>query len=126
MTTVLTATALLALVFGLGQLLIPVPLLGIFGVQLDTNAELFARAQGGAYLGFAIANWQVRASDLRAQRAVVLADLVVALTGLGISLYAISVGQGNALMWIWVVAFAVFGTWQAYALTRAGGGRPAA
>jgi hypothetical protein len=115
---VLAATAVLALVFGLGQLLIPVPLLGIFGVKLDVNAELFARAQGAAYLGYAVANWQARMTDLRMQRAVVMADLIVAVAGLLISLYAIQLGNGNSLMWIWVIAFAIFGAWQAYALWR--------
>lgn len=116
MNAVLTATAALALVFGLAQLLVPGPVLAIFGVKLDVNAELFARAQGAAYLGYAVFNWQVRGSDLRAQRAAVLADLFVAVAGALISLYAISLGQGNALMWIWVVAFVVFGAWQAWAL----------
>lgn len=118
MDPVLTATAVLALVFGIGQLLAPGMLLSIFGVTLDTNADLFARALGGAYLGYAVANWQVRASDERAKRAVVLADLVVAVSGLLISLYSISLGRGNALMWIWAVVFVIFGAWQAFALSR--------
>jgi hypothetical protein len=117
---VLTATGALALVFGLGQLLIPTPLLGIFGVALDPTAELFARAQGGAYLGYAVTNWQVRGGDPRSQRAVVLADLIVAVTGLVFSVYSLMVGYGNALIWIWVIAFAAFGAWQAYVLWRPG------
>ncbi len=115
---VLTATAALALVFGLGQLLVPVPLLGIFGVRLDVTAELFARAQGAAYLGYAVFNWQVRASDLRAQRAAVIADLFIAVSGLIISVYSLVQGYGNALIWIWIVAFVIFGAWQAYTLAR--------
>lgn len=118
MRAVLSATAALALIFGIGQLLIPGLLLSIFGVALDRNADLFARALGGAYLGYAAFNWQVRNSDLAAQRAAVLADLIVAVSGLLISLYAISLGNGNALMWIWVAVFAVFGAWQAYVLAR--------
>jgi hypothetical protein len=117
-TAVLSATAVLALLFGIGQLLIPGLLLSTFGVSLDVNADLFARALGGAYLGYAVFNWQVRGSDVRAQRAAVLADLVVALSGVIISLYAISLGNGNALMWIWVAVFLVFGAWQAYVLSR--------
>jgi hypothetical protein len=120
-TAVLGATAVLALVFGLAQLIIPVPVLGIFGVKLDVNAELFARAQGAAYLGYAVANWQARTADLRMQRAIALADLIVAVAGALISLYAISLGNGNSLMWIWVVAFVVFGAWQAYALSASRG-----
>ena len=118
MNAVLTATAALALVFGLGQLLIPVPLLGIFGVRLDTTAELFARAQGGAYLGYAVFNWLVRGSDAGAQRAAVLADLIVAVTGALISLYTLLVGNGNALILVWVILFAAFAVWQAYVLWR--------
>lgn len=118
MGTVLAATAVLALVFGLAQLLVPGPVLAIFGVKLDANAELFARAQGAAYLGYAAFNWMARGSDLRAQRAALVADLFVAVAGAAISLYAISLGNGSALMWIWVIAFVAFAAWQAYALTR--------
>jgi hypothetical protein len=116
--TVLGATALLALVFGLAQLLVPGPVLAIFGVKLDVNAELFARAQGAAYLGYAVFNWMARTSDARAKRAALIADLFVSVAGAAISLYAISLGNGNALMWVWVVAFVAFAAWQAYALRR--------
>ena len=114
----LTATAALALLFGIGQLLIPGLLLSIFGVALDVNADLFARALGGAYLGYAVFNWQVRGSDVRAQRAAVLADLIIAVSGVLISLYAIALGNGNALIWVWVTVFLIFGAWQAYVLWR--------
>lgn len=118
MNAVLSATGLLALLFGAGQLLIPGLLLSIFGVRLDVNADLFARALGGAYLGYAVVNWQARAGEPRMQRAVVLADLIVAASGLVISLFAIALGNGNALMWVWVAVFAIFGAWQAYVLWR--------
>jgi hypothetical protein len=115
---VLSATAALALVFGVAQLALPGPVLGIFGVKLDVTAELFARAQGAAYLGYAVFNWQVRASDVRAQRAAVLADLFVAASGLLISVYSLVQGYGNALITVWIVAFAAFGAWQAWVLVR--------
>lgn len=116
MNAVLTATGLLALVFGIGQLLIPGLLLSIFGVTLDRNADLFARALGGAYLGYAVVNWRARGAEPRSQRSVVLADLIVAVSGLVISLYAIALGNGNLLMIVWVVVFALFGGWQAWEL----------
>ena len=118
MNAVLTATAALALIFGVAQLLVPTPVLGIFGIKLDITAELFARAQGAAYLGYAVFNWQARSSDLRAQRAAVLADLFVALSGLIISVYSMLQGFGNALIVVWVVAFLVVGAWQAWTLAR--------
>lgn len=118
MNAVLTATAALALVFGVAQLVVPGPVLGIFGIKLDVTADLFARAQGAAYLGYAVFNWRVRASDVRAQRAAVLADLFVAIAGLLISVFSLVQGYGNALIWIWIVAFAAFGLWQAYVLWR--------
>jgi hypothetical protein len=117
-TAVLSATALLALVFGLGQLLVPVPLLGIFGVKLDVTAELFARAQGAAYLGYAVFNWQSRTSDPRAQRAALVADLFIAVSGLILSVYSLVQGYGNALIWIWIAVFVVVGAWQALTLAR--------
>jgi hypothetical protein len=119
---VLSATAGLALIFGVAQLVMPGPVLGIFGVKLDATAELFARAQGGAYLGYAIFNWMARASDLRAQRAAVLADLIVAVSGLVISVYSLAQGYGNALILVWIVAFGLFGAWQAWVLWGWGAG----
>jgi hypothetical protein len=95
-----------------------VPVLAIFGVKLDATAELFARAMGAAYLGYAVFNWQARASDARAQRAALVADLFVAASGLLLSAYSLAVGFGNALIWVWIIAFAVVGAWQAWALLR--------
>ena len=44
MNTLLTATAVLALLFGIGQAAIPGVLASIFNVKLDVNAELVARS----------------------------------------------------------------------------------
>ncbi|HEV8535417.1 MAG TPA: hypothetical protein VGR87_06815 [Candidatus Limnocylindria bacterium] len=116
MTTLLTATAFLALLFGIGQALIPGVLLSAFGVKLDVNADLFARTLGGTWLGYALLNWRARTGEPAFQRAVVTADFIVAVFGAVISLIAISIGTGSGLMWVWVALFAVFGAWQAYVL----------
>ena len=112
----LTATAILALLFGIGQAAVPGILLSIFGVTLDVNADLFARTLGGTWLGYALLNWRAREGGLDFQRTVVMADLIVAVFGIVVSLYAISRGTGSALMWVWVALFVVFGAWQAYVL----------
>jgi hypothetical protein len=112
----LTATAVLALIFGIGQAAIPGVLLSIFNVTLDANADLFARTLGGTWLGYALLNWRARHGAADFQRSVVMADLIVAVFGVVISLYAISLGNGNALMWVWVALFVIFGAWQGYVL----------
>jgi hypothetical protein len=112
----LTATAVLALLFGIGQALIPGVLLSIFNVTLDVNADLFARTLGGTWLGYALLNWRARGGALDFQRAVVAADLIVAVLGAVISLYAIALRTGSPLMWVWVALFSIFGAWQAYVL----------
>ena len=116
MNALLTATAVLALLFGIGQAAIPGVLLSIFNVTLDANADLFARTLGGTWLGYALLNWRARHGGIDFQRSVVMADLIVAVVGVVISLYAISLGNGNALMWVWVALFVAFGAWQAYVL----------
>ena len=116
MRMLLTATAILALLFGIGQAAVPGILLSIFGVTLDVNADLFARTLGGTWLGYALLNWRAREGGLDFQRTVVMADLIVAVFGIVVSLYAISRGTGSALMWVWVALFVVFGAWQAYVL----------
>lgn len=124
MNALLTATAVLALLFGIGQATAPGLLLSIFNVTLDVNADLFARTLGGSWLGYALLNWRARTGGSDFQRAVVMADLIVALFGVVVSLYAISLGQGSAPMWIWVALFVVFGAWQAYVLWRPAPTRP--
>lgn len=114
-TRLLSATALLALLFGVGLALMPDVLLGIFGVTLDVTGVLFARNLGGAWLGYALLNWQAREASTQTRRAVVQADLIVAAFGVVLSLYAIST-FGGALMWLWVALFVVFIAWQGFVL----------
>ena len=124
MNALLTATAVLSLLFGIGQATIPGVLLNIFNVTLDVNAELFARTLGGSWLGYALLNWRARSGGVDFQRSVVTADFIVAIFGALISLYAISLGNGSALMWVWVILFAIFAAWQAYVLWAPGRGAP--
>lgn len=110
-------TAVVAVLFGALLLAIPEPLLSLFGVSLDFNASLFARTLGGSWLGYAVLNWYARAADGSAQRAVLLADLCVALTGLAASAYVAVQGRASALAWVWVSLFVVFAIAQLYLLT---------
>lgn len=107
-------TAIVSLLFGVLLLAIPEPLLSIFGVTLDFNASLFARTLGGSWLGYAVVNWAARAADGGTQRAVLLADLCVAITGLAASAFVALRGQASPLAWLWVVLFVVFAAAQLY------------
>lgn len=112
-------TALVSVLFGVLLATIPEPLLAIFGITLDFNASLFARVLGGSWLGYAVVNWFARGADVAAQRAVLLADLLTALTGLAASAFVAVRGQASALVWAWVVMFVAFALAQAYAITTA-------
>jgi hypothetical protein len=58
--TFLPIAAILYLGFGLGLLLVPVPFMSVYGVNLDSGGALMARILGAALIGFALLFWRTR------------------------------------------------------------------
>ncbi|MGH7509084.1 MAG: hypothetical protein ACREMZ_06405 [Gemmatimonadales bacterium] len=87
--TLLLVAGLVALAFGLGFLLVPRPMLALYGVASDPPIVLMARFFGAALVQIGLILYLIRdVADPKAQGAVVLgaffgslAGLVVALTG---------------------------------------------
>jgi uncharacterized membrane protein YfcA len=85
----LLIAGLLALVFGLGFLLVPRPMLTLYGIATDPSIVLMSRFFGVALVQVGLVLYLIRdVGDLRTQRGVVIgsfigsvAGLVVALTG---------------------------------------------
>jgi hypothetical protein len=87
--TLLLIAGLIALAFGLGFLLVPRPVLALYGVMADPTVVLIARFFGAVLVQIGLVLYLIRdVGDPRTQRGVVIgsfigsvAGLVVALTG---------------------------------------------
>jgi hypothetical protein len=85
--TLFTINAIVAVLFGLGFLLAPVPLLASYGVELSDAGLYVARLLGTAFIAFALISWFFRDSPGSSElRAVILAFFVSDLIGFVLSL----------------------------------------
>ena len=108
--TFLAIAAIVAFLFGLSFILIPVQTMSMYGVTLDITGRFLGRYLGSAFLGVAVLNWLGRNSkDNEAFRAILLGDFVLALTGFVVALFDVFTGIGNALVWSTVVIYLVLG-----------------
>ena len=99
----LAVAAVIGLVFGLGLLVAPAPLLRLYGLTTDTTGLLLARLFGVEFIGYNIVAWLTRAADPfptdSAPRALVRAHLVSETLGALVSVAAAVRGLGNPLLW---------------------------
>lgn len=98
--------AVLAFLFGLAFLLVPVQTMTMYGVTLDVSGQFLARYLGSAFLGVAVLTWLAKDSeDSKALRAVLLGDFVLSLTGLVVGVFDATTGIGNSLVWSTAVIY---------------------
>jgi hypothetical protein len=108
--TFLAIAAVVAFLFGLSFILMPVQTMSMYGVTLDITGQFLGRYLGSAFLGVAVLNWFGRNSkDNEAYRAILLGDFVLALTGFVVALFDVFTGVGNALVWSTVVIYLLLG-----------------
>jgi hypothetical protein len=126
----LTVAAVIGLVFGLGLLVAPAPLLRLYGLTTDASGLLLARLLGVEFIGYNIAAWVTRAADPSpigsAPRALVRAHLVSETIGALVSASAAVRGLGNPLLWTVPALYGMLAAaflWATLALRR---GRPRA
>lgn len=105
--TLLTIAAIIALIFGLAFLLVPVQTLLTYGVNLDISGHYVARYFGSALLGVGCIAWMLRNADSKekATGAVLLGVFVMCLTGFFVALADVFYGSGNSLVWINVLIY---------------------
>lgn len=97
----LTVTAVIAFIFGLGLLLAPAPFMAPNGIQLDASGVLFARSEAAVLVGLALINWFTRQTpDDKVRRGLALGNCVTQLLALGITVTAILSGTLNAAAWV--------------------------
>ena len=104
--TFMAIAAVLALLFGLGFILVPAQLMSTYGVTLETAGQWIGRYLGSAFIGIAVLTWLARnATQGEALRAVVLGDFVLSATGLVVAVLDSIYGSGNALVWSTVAIY---------------------
>jgi hypothetical protein len=104
--TFLAIAAVIAFVFGLAFILVPVQTMAMYGVKLDESGLWLGRFLGSAFLGIAVVSWFARnAAQNGAMRAIVLGFFVLSITGLIVAVLDGLSGSGNALVWSTVVIY---------------------
>jgi hypothetical protein len=103
----LTIGAILAFVFGLSFLLMPVQTMAMYGVDLDASGLFLGRYLGSAFLGIAVLVWLSRNADMSnaVLRAILLGNFIMAVSGFVVALLDVFTGIGNALVWSTVAIY---------------------
>lgn len=114
------AKAIIVLLFGLGFLIIPDTLAGIYGMDFDPVATLMARLFAGGFILEAIILWFARNTDRddAACKGILIGVVVSNAIGVVVCLLAVLAGTWNALGWLSVGLYLVFGLAFAYFLIR--------
>ena len=112
------AKAIVVLIFGVGFVLIPDILAGIYGMTFDPAATLMARLFGGGFILEAIILWFARNTDRDdvACQGIMIGVVVSNLIGFIVCLLATLAGTWNAVGWLSVALYLVFGLAFAYFL----------
>ena len=85
--TLLLIAGVIALVFGLGFLLVPRALLGLYGVSADPVVVLMSRLFGAALLQLGLVLYLIRdVGDLRTKRGVVIGSFIGSVAGFVVTL----------------------------------------
>jgi hypothetical protein len=104
--SLLLVAGLLALVFGLGFLLLPAALLPVYGVEPGPAVVLMARFFGAALVQLGVVLYLVRETrEPGTQRGLVLAGVLGSLAGLAVALLGQLSGLVNAMGWSTVVIY---------------------
>jgi uncharacterized membrane protein HdeD (DUF308 family) len=112
------AKSIVVLVFGIGFVLIPATLAGFYGMSVDPVAVLMSRLFGAAFIMEGIVLWFARNTDRddAACRGIMIGAVVSNLIGFIVCLLATLAGTWNALGWLSVALYLVFGLAFAYFL----------
>ena len=106
LSTLLLIGGLLALVFGLGFLLVPRPMLSLYGVPVDPSVVLIARFFGAALVQLGLVLYLIRdVGDPRTQRGVVIGSFIGSVAGLVVALTGQFWGLTNQFGWSTVAIY---------------------
>ena len=114
----MAAKAVVEIVFGVCFVLAPVRLASLYGMELDQSGALMAQLFGTVFIFGSIVLWLARKEPITnaAVKAIVTAVVVSNAIGFIVSLLAKLAEVWNALGWLSVLLFLVFGLGFAYFL----------
>ena len=117
--SLLTVTAVVAVLYGLAFLLIPDGINALYGVPSAPHTALYTRFFGSALLGFGVINWFVKDSrSWDAIRGVLIGTAVTTAVGGLIALFAVVTGLSNAMTWASVLVNALLLVGALYSLSQ--------
>jgi len=122
LSTLLTIQSIMLGIFGLGTLLIPKTLWGVYGITLGAGGIFFARFGGVVMIGNALLSWLIRnAADSEARRAIVTVFFFDWAAHVIVFLTVQLAGTANSLGWS-NVGLAVLGAlaWGYFRFMKAG------
>lgn len=113
-------TGIVALIFGLAFLIIPVQALALYGVKPDTLAEFMTRYFGSALTGVGVLLLAVRKVETREGmvRGGSLGMLALCLTGLIVAIWDLIAGASNSFVWVNIVVYGLLSIGFAYYLLK--------
>jgi hypothetical protein len=116
----MVAKAIVVAVFGIGFVLVPVFVASIYGMSLDAAGALMARLFGAAFIFEGIVLWFAKSGAISEKpvRGLVIAVVVSNAIGVIVTLLATLSGVWNALGWLSVGLYLVFGLGFAYFLFK--------
>lgn len=104
----LAIAAVIAILYGIGFILIPSVLLGLYGVESGASAVLGFRYFGATLLSLGLANWIIRdSSDWTAIRGLLISNAAGNIVGLVVSVAATLAGTMNGMGWSAVLIYLV-------------------
>src|SRR5512143_770477 len=114
----MAAKAVIVAIFGVGFVFIAPVLLALYGLEASPATRLMAQLFGGAFIFEAIVLWMSRNLDLDdvATRSILWGVVVSNAIGFVVCLIATLSGVWNAMGWLSVALFLVFGLAFAYFL----------
>jgi hypothetical protein len=102
----LTIAAILAILYGIGFVLIPGNLLPLYGVPAEPHTVLAIQFFGSALLGVGVIEWFARDfRDWAAVRGVLMAAVVSDVIGLLVNIWGTMQGLLNALAWTTTIIY---------------------
>lgn len=106
---IMIINAVVALIYGIAFVLVPVQVLSMYGVAGDAPVAFMSQLFGATLIGFAVLSWSARnAVDSDARRAIVLALFIAFAVGFMVALMGALEGFMNPLSWLTVVIYLFF------------------
>jgi uncharacterized membrane protein YfcA len=115
LSNLLIINAIIALIYGIGELLIPATMFSLYGVTHSPSASLMAQYFGLSLIAIGLLVWFARnVTDSKAQRAIILALLISDVIGVIVSVLGTVSGVMSAVGWSAVAIYLLLALGYAY------------